>query len=147
LSQHRRAAGVLLVLAWGLWFHRWVPALLVVAFVVWVILHNRLEAGLGEALQRRWRRAWPPGSLALIALLFASALAFVLDAAPAKMKIMPVGLAVLALAVILGGKWWMLVALPRWLGGSGSRLNLRERRVSRATDVVTLPATEARPGG
>jgi hypothetical protein len=102
-----------------LWLHRWVPAVLVVTFVVWVILHNRLDAGLGEVLHRRWRRAWPPGPLVLIALLFASALAFVLHDAPAKVKILPVGLDLLALSVILFGKWWMLVALPRWLGGAG----------------------------
>jgi hypothetical protein len=115
----RRTAGVLLVLAWVLWFHRWVPALLVVACVIWVILHNRLEAGLGEALQRRWRRAWPPGPLVLVALLFASALAFVLHDAPAKVKIMPIGLDVFALFVILFGTGWTQVALPRWLGGPG----------------------------
>jgi hypothetical protein len=93
--------------------------LLVVAFVVWVILHNGLEAGLGEVLHRRSRRAWPPGPVVLIALLSASALAFVLYDAPTKTKILPVGLDGLALSVILVGKWWMLVALPRWLGGTG----------------------------
>jgi hypothetical protein len=92
----------------------------VVTFVVWVIFHNRLEAGLGEALHRRWRRAWPPGPLVLIALLFASTLAFVLPDAPAKARIMPVGLDVLALSVILFDKWWALVALPGWLGGTRS---------------------------
>ena len=122
MSQRGRAAAVLLVFAWVLWLHRWVPALLVVTFVVWVILHNRLDAGLGEVLHRRWRRAWPPGPLVLIALLFASALAFVLHAAPTKAKILPVGLDVLALSVILFGTWWRLVALPRWLGGAGPSL-------------------------
>ena len=115
----RGSAGVLLVLAWAFWLHRWVPALLVVGFVAWVILHKRLEAGLGEALDRRWRRAWPPGSLVLIALLSASTLAFVLHDAPATAKILPVGLDVFALSLVLFGRRWMLVALPRWLGGSG----------------------------
>ena len=107
------------MLAWGLWLHRWAPALLVITFVVWVILHNRLEAGLGETFHRRWRRAWPPGPVILIALLFASALAFVVADAPPKAKIVPVGLDVLALSVVLFGTWWRLVALPRWLGGAG----------------------------
>jgi len=119
LSQRRRTAAILLVLAWGLWLHRWAPALLVITFVVWMILHNRLEAGLGEAFHRRWRRAWPPGPVILIALLFASALAFVVADAPPKAKIVPVGLDVLALSVVLFGTWWRLVALPRWLGGAG----------------------------
>src|SRR6266545_5692028 len=120
LSQCRRAAGVLLVAAWVLWFHRWVPAMLVVTFVVWVILHNRLEDGLGEVLRRRWRRAWPPAPWVLIALLVASALAFGLSDAPGKARIMPLGLDVLALSMLLFGTWWKPVALPRWLGGSGS---------------------------
>ena len=118
MSQRRRTAAILLVLAWGLWLHRWAPALLVITFVVWMILHNRLEAGLGEAFHRRWRHAWPPGPVILIALLFASALAFVVADAPPKAKIVPVGLDVLALSVILFGTWWRFVALPRWLGGA-----------------------------
>ncbi len=117
MSQPRRTAGVLLVLAWMLWFHRWVPALLVAAFVVWVILHHRLEVDLGEMVLRRWRRIWPSGPLVLIPLLFGSALAFVLDDAPAKVKILPVGLDVLAFSMILFGNRWTVVVLPRWLGG------------------------------
>ena len=96
--------------------------MLVVGFVLWVILHHRLEAGLGEMLRRRWRRVWPPGRVVSIALLLASALAFGLPAAPATAKIVPVGLDVLALSMILFGSWWRLVALPRWLGGAGSSL-------------------------
>lgn len=131
MSQRRRIGGVLLVLAWALWLHRWGPAFLVVTFVAWVIFHNRLEAGLGEVLHRRWRRAWPPGPVILSALLVASALAFVLPDAPAKAKIVPVGLVVLALSVIVFGKWWALVALPRWLGGAGpSPMILAGRRGS-----------------
>jgi hypothetical protein len=118
--QRRRAAGVLLVLGWVFWLHRWAPAVLVATFVVWVILHNRLEAGLGERLHRQWRRAWPPGPLVLTGLLFASTLAFVLHDATATAKIVPVGLNVLALSLILFGAWWTLVALPRWLGGTGT---------------------------
>jgi hypothetical protein len=113
----RRAAGVLLAFAWAFWFHRWVPALLVVGFVVWVIVHHRLEAGLGDVLHRRWRRVWPPGPVALVALLVASALAFVLLDAPAIVKILPLGLDVLALSMTVFGAWWRLVTLPRWLGG------------------------------
>ena len=140
--QGRRAAGVLLAFAWVFWFHRWVPALLVAAFVVWVILHNRLEAGLGEVLTRQWRRAWPPGRLVLIALLLASTLAFVLDDAPATVKILPVGLDVLALSMILFGSWGTRVALPRWLGGAGRSPVLV--RTSRAIGVDTLTVKGAR---
>ena len=105
--------------AWLFWLHRWAPALLVLTFVAWMILHHRLEAGLGDVLRRQWRCAWPPRPLVLLAMLCASTLAFVLADAPVIAKIVPVGLDVLALLVILFGKWWTLVALPRWLGGTG----------------------------
>lgn len=108
--------------AWAFWLHRWVPALLVVAFVVWVILHHRLEAGLGDVLRRQWRRAWPPRPLVLIPLLVVSALAFALLDAPVTVKIVPLGLDVLALSMTLFGGWWRRVTLARWLGGPGSSL-------------------------
>ena len=114
----RRAAGVLFVVGWVFWLHRWVPTLVVVTFVAWLILHNRLEAGLGDVLLRRWRRVWPPRPVVLITLLCASTLAFVLLDAPVKAKIVPIGLDVLALSLILFGPWWTRVALPGWLGGS-----------------------------
>ena len=110
---------MLLVLAWVFWLHRWGPAFLVVTLVAWVILHNRLEAGLGEALRRQWRRAWPPRPLVLIALFVASALAFVRGDAPTPAKVLPVALDVLALSMIVFGNWWTLCARPRWLGGHG----------------------------
>jgi energy-coupling factor transporter transmembrane protein EcfT len=123
--QCRRSAAVLLLLAWAFWLHRWVPALLVVTFAVWATLHHRLEAGLGDPLRRRWRRVWPPGPLVLIALLLGSTLAFGLHDAPAKVKILPVGLDVLGLSVILFGPWWTLLVLPQWLGGAGPWLSHR----------------------
>jgi hypothetical protein len=94
------------VLAWVFWFHRWTPALLVVAFVVWAILHARLEAGLGDVFRRQWRRAWPPGPVVLLALLAASTLAFVLADAPPEARVLPAGLDVLAVSIILFGAWW-----------------------------------------
>lgn len=116
----RRAAALLLVFAWVFWLHRWVPLVLVVAFVAWALLHHRLEAGLGDVLRRRWRRAWPPGPWVLSALLLASTLAFVLQDAPVATKIVPLGLSALALSVVVFSTWWPLVALPRWLGGPGA---------------------------
>ena len=116
---HRRGAAVLFVLAWVFWLIRWGPAFLVVTFVAWVILHHRLEAGLGDVLRRRWRRAWPPKLPVLIALLVVSALTFVLYDAPTTAKLLPVALDVLALSMILLGNWWTRFALPRWLGGDG----------------------------
>jgi hypothetical protein len=116
--------------------------LLVVTFVIWLILHNRLEAGLGEGLRRRWRRAWPPAAPALITLLVASALAFGLSDAPRTTKIMPLGLDVLALSVLLFGAWWKLVALPRWLGGPVS-----DETTARLTQRAVPADLEARLQG
>ncbi len=116
-DQRRPGAAVLVVLAWAFWSLHWGPALLVVTFVAWLILHKRLEAGLGDTLRRQWRRVWPPAPLVLIALLVASALAFVLVDAPATTKVVPIGLDVLAFSVILFGHSWRLFTLPRWLGG------------------------------
>ena len=126
---------MLFVLAWVFWLLRWGPAFLVVTFVAWVILHNRLEAGLGDALRRPWRRALPPGPLALIALLLASALAFVLWDAPTTAKVLPVALDALALSMVLFGEWWTLFALPRWLGGTAPSPSLAQ-----ASDVIGVPA-------
>jgi hypothetical protein len=125
--------------AWAFWLHRWLPAALVVAFVVWVILHHRLEAGLGDVLRRRWRRAWPPAPVVLVALLVASALAFVLPHAPATAKIVPLGLAALALSMLLFGSWWRLVTLPGWLGGPGPSPS--SARTSGAIGAVPLAVT------
>jgi hypothetical protein len=55
-EQARRRAAVLLILTVVLWFHAWFPALLVVAFVVWVLLHKRLQGNLRQVLLPLWRR-------------------------------------------------------------------------------------------
>jgi len=111
-ERHRRRAAVLLILAWVLRLHPWVPALLVGGLVSWVILHKRLEGDLGEALARRWRRAWPPGTLVLIPLLFASTLVFWISDVPIMVKLLPVALSMLGLSTILLGNAWTFVAHP-----------------------------------
>jgi hypothetical protein len=100
-----RAPAVLLVAAWAFWLHRWVPGVLLVIFVVWALVHARLEAGLGDALGRRWRRAWPPPPLVLGALLAASAAIFVTDDGPALTKVLPVGLGIVGAALLLLTAW------------------------------------------
>ena len=129
---------MLFVLAWVFWLLRWGPAFLVVTFVAWLILHRRIEAGLGDVLRRQWRRAWPPGLPVLIALLVASALTFVLYDAPTTAKVLPVALDVLALSMVLFGHWWTRFRLPRWLGGDGPS-PLLSSRASDAIGVDALP--------
>lgn len=122
------------MLAWVFWLHRWAPAVAVVAFVLWVILHRRLEAGLGDALQSRWRRAWRPGPLPIV-LLLASTLIFLLTDARTEAKVLPVALDALALSIVVFGGWWRRVAVPRWLGGDGVPPPL-----VRNSDVIALDA-------
>lgn len=100
-----RVPARLFVAAWTFWLHQWVPGALVAIFVVWAILHARLEAGLGEALGRRWRRAWPPRPLVVSALLMLSAGIFVIDEGPALAKVLPVALAVVGLGLLLIAAW------------------------------------------
>ena len=108
----RRRAAVLLVLAWTLALHAWIPAFLAIAFVSWVILHKRLEGEFGDALARRWRRGWPPGRLVLTLLLAASAIVVWESAARPLAKVLPVTLDVLGLLMILLGGWVTPIRRP-----------------------------------
>jgi hypothetical protein len=103
--ERRRRAAVLLVLAWTLVLHAWIPAILAIAFVSWVILHKRLEGDFGDALARRWRRGWPPGRLVLILLLAASMLVVWESDVRPLAKVLPVTLDILGLSMILLGGW------------------------------------------
>ena len=104
-DRRERRAATLLLLTSVLWLHEWLPALLVVAWVSWLILHKQLEGSLGEALVGLWRRRWPPGTLALIPLLTANALAYWVYA-PLPGRIMPFALNLLGLSILLFGGWW-----------------------------------------
>jgi|SRR5688572_12840540 len=114
--ERRRRAAVLLILAWALALHAWIPALLAIGFVSWVILHKRLEGDFGDAVVGRWRRGWPPGPLILILLLAASTLVVWESDVRTPAKVLPVTLHILGLSMILLGGWstpvrWMM-AVP-----------------------------------
>jgi hypothetical protein len=104
-DRRRRHAATLLLITSALWLHQWLPALLVAAWVSWLILHKRLEGGFGDALVRVWRRTWPPGALVLIPLLAANTLAY-WAYAPMPGKVMPIALNLLGLAIVVLGGWW-----------------------------------------
>jgi hypothetical protein len=104
-DRRRRHAATLLLVTSVLWLHQWLPALLVAAWVCWLILHKRLEGGFGDTLVRVWRRTWPPGALVLIPLLTANALAY-WAYAPMPGNVMPIALNLLGLATVLFGGWW-----------------------------------------
>jgi hypothetical protein len=104
-DRRQRHAGTLLLVTSVLWLHQWLPALLVAAWVSWLILHKQLEGGLGEALVRLWRRTWPPHTLALVPLLAANALAYWMYA-PMPGGVIPLALNLLGLGIVLFGGWW-----------------------------------------
>jgi hypothetical protein len=126
---------VLLILTVVLWFHAWFPALLVVAFVVWVLFHNRLEGNLGQILLPQWRRVWPPAALVLVPLLVAATMGYWVSDQPMVRRVMPLTLNLLALSMLLFGSWWRL--LPRY----------RERAPALTMRPHAHRAGDRRPGG
>ena len=104
-EQGRRRAAVLVILASALWLHAWLPALLVLAFVGWTLLHKRLEADLGEEVRRRWQRVWPPAALVLIAVIVGGSVAFWFADEPMTTKVLPIALNLLALSMLVIGSW------------------------------------------
>ena len=112
-----------LILTVVLWFHAWFPALLVVAFVIWVLLHKRLEGDLGRALLPLWRHVWPPAPLVLVALLVAATMAYRVSDQPVLRKIMPLTL----------NLFDMLAAIDRVIAGMPSPV--LHRVVARPLDV------------
>lgn len=114
-ERRRRHAATLLLVTSVLWLHQWLPALLVIAWVAWLVLPKRREGDLGEALVRLWRRTWPPVTLLLAPLLVANTLAYWVYA-PVPGKIVPIILNLLGLSIVLSGDWWPLITHPGWLG-------------------------------
>jgi hypothetical protein len=109
----RQGAAVLVILAAVLWWHRWVPALIVVAFVAWVLLHERLEDVRGEGLRRAWRRAWPPATLVLVVLIAGGTALYAASSQALEAKIMPLALNAFAGLMVIGGIWSQLSASRR----------------------------------
>jgi hypothetical protein len=103
---HQRGAAILFIVTSVVWLHQWLPVLVPAAFVLWVLLHQRLEGDLGEGLLRRWRRVWPPRALVLVPLLLAGTLVYWVADVPIRTKVMPIALNLLALSMLLFGNWW-----------------------------------------
>lgn len=107
-ASRERSAAILLIVTSVVWLHQWFPALLVAAFVLWILLHKRLEGDLGTGLLRLWWRLWPPRTFVLVPLLLAGALLYWVANVPITAKVMPVTLNLLALSVLLFGNWWRI---------------------------------------
>ena len=116
-EQGRRHAAVLLILTVVLWFHEWIPAGLGVAFVIWVVLHKRLEGDLGQGLLPHWRRAWPPAPLVLVPLLVAGTLWYAVSNRPLSTRVLPIALSLLGLSMVVLGDWWRIFSKSLWRRG------------------------------
>ena len=101
----RRRAGVLLIITLLLWLYQWLPALSVAAFLVWIVLHNRLEGDLGARVVRGWRRIWPPAVMVVVPLLVVGILTSWMSGLPIDRTILPIGLNLLGLSMIVWGEW------------------------------------------
>ena len=106
----RRRATVLIIFAAVLWWLPWMPALLVLAFVAWLIVHKRFEDEYGDDLRRARQRFWPPASLVLIALIVAGTAAYGVSHRALEAKMLPIALNVVALFTLLLGFRWPVVA-------------------------------------
>ena len=106
----RRRAAVFVIFAAVLWWLEWMPALLVLAFVAWLIVHKRFEAAYGDDLRRARQRFWPPASIVLIALIVAGTAAYGVSTRALEAKMLPIALNVVALFTLLLGFRWPVVA-------------------------------------
>lgn len=104
----RRRAGVLLIITSVLWLHQWFPALMVVGFVVWLVIHRRLEGDLGDRLLRLWQRRWPLPAMVLVPLLIGGAVAYAIADQPLRTKLVPIALNLLGLSMVVFGNWGRL---------------------------------------
>ena len=89
-----------------------VAALMVAVFVLWMILHKRLEGDLGQSFLCLRRRVWPPRALVLVPLFLAGILAYWVADVPIPAKVMPVALNLLALSMLAFGDWWRFFPHP-----------------------------------
>lgn len=101
----RRYAAVFVILAAALWWHAWMPALLVVAFVAWAVLHTRYQGPRREGFMRLRRRVWPPAPLVLIALIVAGSAVYWMSSDAIEAKVLPIALNVLAVGAVVFGSW------------------------------------------
>lgn len=127
----QRPAATLLLITTALWLHEWFAALLVVGWVAWLILHERLEGQLGETLVRLWRRAWPPSTLVLFPLLAANALLYWVYV-PIPGKVVPIALNLLGLSMIFGGWCVPLAGRARLRRAPGAPARAPEPLASKA---------------
>jgi hypothetical protein len=106
----RRRAAVFVIFAAVLWWLEWMPALLVLAFVAWLIVHKRFEGEYGDDLRSVRQRFWPPATIVLIALIVAGTAVYGMSNRALEAKMLPIALNVIALFTLILGIRWPVVA-------------------------------------
>ena len=104
-SSARRRAGVFVILAAALWWHAWVPGLILAAFIAWALLHRRYQGGRRVRFMRLRRRIWPPPSLALAALIVIGTAVYAMSSMPIEAKALPIALNGLAAGTLIVAAW------------------------------------------
>lgn len=97
----RARAAVLLILAAALWWHAWVPGLVLVAFVGWAVLHTRYQGVRREAFMRARARAWPPAALLLVAAILAGTALYGASSVSLEARVMPIALNLVAFSLLV----------------------------------------------
>ena len=97
----RRRAGVFVILAAALWWHALVPGLILVAFIVWAVLHTRYQGARRDRFMRFRQRLWPPALLTVIALIVAGTTLYGMSSVPLEVKVLPIALNVLAAGTLV----------------------------------------------
>ena len=106
----RRRAAVFVIFAAVLWWLEWMPALLVLAFVAWLIVHTRFEGEYRDDIRRIRQRHWPPASVVLVAAIVAGTAVYGVSSRALDAKLLPIALNVVALFTLVLGIRWPIVA-------------------------------------
>ena len=121
------------ILAAALWWHAWMPGLILVAFIAWALLHTRYQGARRERFLRFRRQIWPLPAPALAALIVAGTAIYGMSSATTEMKVLPIALNVLAA---------ITMAPIRWRGLSWPAM--RTARARPPTSAHTRPVTPSR---
>lgn len=97
----QRRATLVILFAAALWVHAWMPAAVVVAFVLWALFHTRYQGHRREAFMRFRARVWPPATLVLVTLIVGGTAVYVVSTDAIEAKVLPIALNVVALAILV----------------------------------------------
>ena len=101
----RRHAAVLVLLAAALWWHFWMPGVILAAFILWAVLHRRYQGARRDAFMRVRSRLWPPSVPVLLLMMIAGTAVYALSEDSMEARILPIALNIAALVrLVVGSK-------------------------------------------